>query len=243
MYPTTDNNRILGSSSFRWSTVYAGTGTINTSDATKKKWLGPLPAPVKRALARIRDGIGHFQFLDAVDEKGESARKHIGVTAQDVIAAFEAEGLNPWEWAPICKDPVFETVTETIKGTRKVEKTVQRTRTVQKKVMEEVDVDDAKIEIRDGKPVLVAFKRTEKRPVVDHLPVTDEDGNPVLKDGKPVLYGVPKMQEVEETYTEEVIEDEEFEAEVEEHVATGEFILGLRPDELLWGLLSVGKSA
>ncbi|MDB4286197.1 tail fiber domain-containing protein, partial [bacterium] len=35
--PETNGNRTLGTSSFRWSTVYATNGTINTSDRRDKK--------------------------------------------------------------------------------------------------------------------------------------------------------------------------------------------------------------
>jgi hypothetical protein len=37
LFPETDNAKDLGHPSFRWRTVYAGTGTINTSDARVKK--------------------------------------------------------------------------------------------------------------------------------------------------------------------------------------------------------------
>jgi hypothetical protein len=36
-YPYVDNNKTLGTASYRWSTVYAANGTINTSDAREKE--------------------------------------------------------------------------------------------------------------------------------------------------------------------------------------------------------------
>lgn len=103
--PGSDNVQSLGSGGFRWSTVFAGTGTINTSDAREKTDLRPLSDAEKRAFRRVLDGVGVFRFLDALSQKGDDqARYHIGVTVQNVIAAFEAEGLDPWIYAPICKD-------------------------------------------------------------------------------------------------------------------------------------------
>lgn len=243
VYPMTDNNRILGSSSFRWSTVYAGTGTINTSDATTKRWLGPIPEAVRRAMMRVANGVGHFQFLDAIAAKGDGARKHIGVTAQNVIAAFEAEGLDPWEWAPICRDPVISTTIKTRKATREVLRQVERTRIVRKKLMETVAVPVERVEILDGLPVLVATTKDELRPVVDMLPLHDEQGNIVTKttaDGssEPVLVAVPRTYEAEETYIEEVTDTEEFDEEYEVTEETGKTILGVRHDELMWGIVA-----
>jgi hypothetical protein len=109
--PWIDNAYSLGSSSRRLSQVWAATGTIQTSDATEKTPLQPLGDALKRAAARIRAGIGVFQWLDAVAEKGaDGARLHIGVTAQAVQAAFEAEGLDPWKYGLLCADPLREQV-------------------------------------------------------------------------------------------------------------------------------------
>jgi len=93
--PWTDNTRSLGLSSLRFSVVYAGTGTINTSDEREKNWLGELSPAHMRAARRIAAEIGCYQFLDAVAEKGElGARIHIGVRAQRVAAIMIEEGLE-----------------------------------------------------------------------------------------------------------------------------------------------------
>lgn len=102
--PSADNTRNLGSASFRFATVYAGTGTINTSDAREKTPFTPIPAGVKRAVRRIFAEAGVFQWRARVAEKGDDARLHIGVTAQAVAAAFEAEGEDPRRWALFCAD-------------------------------------------------------------------------------------------------------------------------------------------
>jgi hypothetical protein len=45
-----------------------------------------------------------FRLKDAVAKKGDDARIHIGVIAQDVKAAFEAEGLDAYRYAIIGED-------------------------------------------------------------------------------------------------------------------------------------------
>lgn len=120
--PGADNSQSLGSGGFRWSTVFAGTGTINTSDAREKTDLRPLSDAEKRAFRRVLDGVGVFRFLEALSQKGDDeARYHIGVTVQNVIAAFEAEGLDPWKYAPICKDYLEDDPTRYRLGLRATE--------------------------------------------------------------------------------------------------------------------------
>ena len=107
--PTADNVYSLGVTGGRWSTVYAGTGTINTSDATEKTALRPLTADEIAAAGSILDGIGAYQWLDAVAEKGaDSARVHIGATAQNVAASLSRRGLDPARFALWCADAVTD---------------------------------------------------------------------------------------------------------------------------------------
>lgn len=106
--PLTDNARNLGSGSLRFATVYAATGTINTSDARGKTEVRPLAEAEKRAIRRVMSGVGVFQWLTAVADSGEAARLHCGVTAQSVEAAFAAEGLDARRYALFCEDRVGE---------------------------------------------------------------------------------------------------------------------------------------
>ena len=102
--PATDNTATLGAASFRWSTVYAGTGTINTSDAREKQQIRNLSDKERAVASRIRSLIRAFKFNDAVAEKGNDARIHVGVLAQDVKEAFEREGLDGFQYAVLCWD-------------------------------------------------------------------------------------------------------------------------------------------
>ena len=107
----TDNVTTLGHPSVRWSTIYAATGAINTSDAREKTALEPIPDKVKRAIQAIRAQIGVFQWQDSIAAKGaDQARLHVGVTAQMVQEAFLNEKLDPNRWALFCEDKVEETI-------------------------------------------------------------------------------------------------------------------------------------
>ena len=97
MYP-------LGQASRRWSVVYAGTGTINTSDEREKQDVAALNDAEKRVAAKLKGLIRKFKFRDAVAAKGAQARIHVGVIAQDVAKAFESEGLNANDYGVFCYD-------------------------------------------------------------------------------------------------------------------------------------------
>jgi len=100
--PFVDNTYDLGTAAMRWRTVYAGTGTINTSDERVKQQWSIDVAPELRAWARVN--FGKFKFNDAVAGKGEKARWHFGLIAQQVKAAFEAEGLDAFAYGLLCYD-------------------------------------------------------------------------------------------------------------------------------------------
>lgn len=102
--PGGDNARTLGTASNRWSTVYAATGTINTSDENLKQDIGDLIAAERLVAQDIKGLIKRFRFKDAVQLKGDGARIHVGVIAQEVAAAFEARGLDPERYALFCRD-------------------------------------------------------------------------------------------------------------------------------------------
>ncbi|ALH79000.1 hypothetical protein AN936_01005 [Sphingopyxis macrogoltabida] len=94
LQPGADNGQTLGSASFRWSVVYAGTGTINTSDMRDKTWRGGATAAELHAARRIAAELGFFQWNDAIAEKGAAgARHHFGLRAQAVWAIMADEGL------------------------------------------------------------------------------------------------------------------------------------------------------
>jgi len=102
--PGDDNVKVLGRGSYRWNTVYAGTGTINTSDAREKQQVRTLLDAEKAVAIKLKGLIRAFKFNDAVEKKGDAARIHVGVIAQEVMAAFQAEGLDPMRYAIVCFD-------------------------------------------------------------------------------------------------------------------------------------------
>ena len=106
--PFTDNTFNLGSASFRWGTVYAATGAINTSDERSKQDVQSIDDAEKRVAQSIKGLIKKFRFKDAVEKKGDKARIHFGVMAQEVAQAFNAEGLDANNYGLFCFDEWYE---------------------------------------------------------------------------------------------------------------------------------------
>jgi len=93
----------LGNGARRWNTVYAATGTINTSDAREKTFL-TIEDAEKAAALEIKANLRKFKFNDAIALKGDNARIHFGASAQQVGEILESHGLVASEYAFYCYD-------------------------------------------------------------------------------------------------------------------------------------------
>lgn len=92
----------LGKAAKRWTVVYASTGTINTSDERLKDGIADPDEALMRAWGKVRFKV--FRFKDALAKKGEAARLHVGVVAQQVAEAFASEGLDAARYGLFCHD-------------------------------------------------------------------------------------------------------------------------------------------
>lgn len=102
--PNDDDVTDLGASSNRWANIYAGNGTIITSDVRAKQDIADFDDAEKRVAAALKRLVKKFRFKNAVEKKGDAARTHIGVIAQEVEDAFAAEGLNAFDYGILCHD-------------------------------------------------------------------------------------------------------------------------------------------
>ena len=103
--PTSDNVISCGGPSpNRWSVVYAATGTINTSDARSKEQVRSISEAERSVAMQIKGMLSAFKISDAVAQKGDGARIHFGVIAQDVRDAFVSNGLDPHAYGMFCHD-------------------------------------------------------------------------------------------------------------------------------------------
>ena len=89
-----DNQVRLGFSSNRYVELYAVDGSINTSDRNEKQDIQELSDAEQRVAVACKGLIRRYKWNHAVEEKGDDARYHFGIIAQDLQDAFTTEGLD-----------------------------------------------------------------------------------------------------------------------------------------------------
>jgi len=94
-----DNTTDLGDPTVRFDDIFATNGTIQTSDENEKQSIQSLTTAEMNVAKRLSPLIKTFKWNSAVEKKGDSARTHTGIIAQDVQQAFEDEGLDPNNYA------------------------------------------------------------------------------------------------------------------------------------------------
>jgi hypothetical protein len=141
----TDNQVDFGSPSWRYDDVYATNGTIQTSDFNEKQDIASLTATEMLVGKRISALFKTFRWKDSVAENGDNARTHTGVIAQDVQAAFTAEGLDAGDYALFISSTWWETQTEVpaVEAVEAVEEVVDEDGNVTTEAVEAVEAKDA----------------------------------------------------------------------------------------------------
>jgi len=94
-----DNAISFGYASARFDDIYATNGTIQTSDRNEKQDIEALSEAEARVAVACKGLLRKFRWKDAVAEKGDEARIHFGIIAQDLQDAFAAEGLDAGRYA------------------------------------------------------------------------------------------------------------------------------------------------
>jgi hypothetical protein len=108
IYPQTDNAYDLGSAGNRFDDVFATNDAIQTSDRNEKQDIAELSDAEKRVAIVVKGLMRKYRWKDAVAEKGDDARTHFGIIAQDLQDAFTAESLDAGDYAMFCSDTWWE---------------------------------------------------------------------------------------------------------------------------------------
>jgi hypothetical protein len=95
----TDGVIDLGKSNGRFDDIYATNGTIQTSDRNEKQDIEALSDAEQRVAVAAKGLLRKFRWIDSVADKGDDARIHFGIVAQDLQDAFTAEGLDAGRYA------------------------------------------------------------------------------------------------------------------------------------------------
>jgi hypothetical protein len=90
----TDDTIDLGTGVARFDDIYATNATIQTSDRNEKQDIEALTDAETRVAVAAKGLLRKFKWKSAVASKGDNARIHFGIIAQDLQDAFTAEGLD-----------------------------------------------------------------------------------------------------------------------------------------------------
>ena len=90
----TNDTMDLGGDGGRFDDIFATNGTINTSDQNEKQDIASLTAKELNVAKKLSTLFKTFKWKNRVAEKGDKARTHTGIVAQEVQTAFKAEGLD-----------------------------------------------------------------------------------------------------------------------------------------------------
>lgn len=102
--PGRQNAQTCGTSAYAWSGGYTQTAFQITSDRNAKMDEEAIPDAVLDAWGDVQ--YVSYKLKASVAEKGAKARRHVGVIAQDIKAAFEAHGVDPFEYGILCYDDI-----------------------------------------------------------------------------------------------------------------------------------------
>ena len=110
-FPKTNGSHDIGKTGTRWNNLWSA-GTFNGSDVNLKEDIEELSEAEKRVAIACKSLVKKYKFKDAKAKKGDNARIHVGVIAQELKSAFEAEGLDAFKYSMVGEDTWYEKIIE-----------------------------------------------------------------------------------------------------------------------------------
>jgi hypothetical protein len=107
-YSDADNTYDFGSPNYRWNDAYITNGVTTGSDGNDKQDIRDLTEAEQRVAVACKGLLKAWRWKSAVEEKGDNARIHCGIIAQDLQAAFAAEGLDAGDYAMFMSNTWWE---------------------------------------------------------------------------------------------------------------------------------------
>ncbi len=106
----------LGSTTYQWKDLYLKNSPTVSSDRRLKQDFSAVPEAVFKAWEKVN--FCQYKFKEAVEKKGAEARLHVGLVAQEILEAFEAQGLDATKYGIVCHDSWEDQYQEVEVGTK-----------------------------------------------------------------------------------------------------------------------------
>ena len=99
-----DDHLDLGAASARFNNLLLVNQPTVGSDISLKQDIEDLSDAEKRVAVKAKGLLKKYKYKNSVRDKGENARIHIGIIAQELQTAFESEGLDAYRYSMFCSD-------------------------------------------------------------------------------------------------------------------------------------------
>jgi hypothetical protein len=97
----------MGIGSYEWKNIYLLNSPIVSSDREMKSEIIDLDIAEKTVAKNIKQKIKKFKWNRAIKDKGDKARFHIGIIAQELEEVFLQEGLDATNYGILCKTEIY----------------------------------------------------------------------------------------------------------------------------------------
>ena len=99
-----DNVIAIGASSTRFDDAFITNGVTTGSDQNEKQDIASVTEKELKVANKLSALFKTYKWRDAVAEKGDKARTHTGIVAQEIQSAFSAEGLDASNYGMFMSD-------------------------------------------------------------------------------------------------------------------------------------------
>jgi hypothetical protein len=103
-----DDDGQIGTATYRWNKAYIKDGVTTGSDQNEKQNIENLTSKELNVANKLSALFKTYKWKDSVVEKGDKARTHTGIIAQDIQSAFSAEGLDASDYGMFMSDTWWE---------------------------------------------------------------------------------------------------------------------------------------
>nr|BAR28576.1 Endo-N-acetylneuraminidase [uncultured Mediterranean phage uvMED] len=99
-----DDHADLGAASARFNNLFLVNNPTVGSDENLKQDIEQLSEAEKKVAVKAKGLIRKYKYKNSIRDKGENARIHIGIIAQELQDAFSSEGLDAYKYSMFCSD-------------------------------------------------------------------------------------------------------------------------------------------
>jgi len=99
-----DDHADLGAASARFNNLFLVNNPIVGSDRNLKQDIQDITEAEKKVAVKAKGLLKTYKYKNSVTDKGDNARIHFGIIAQELQDAFTSEGLNAYDYSMFCSD-------------------------------------------------------------------------------------------------------------------------------------------